>query len=66
MTAKQVAGLAERRIRQIQALPEHPRRAALANLRRGVGRALPRARGGDPRSANPVVVDGHSSPHTRG
>ena len=39
MTAKQVAGLAERRIRQIQALPEHPRRAALANLRRGVGRA---------------------------
>ncbi len=39
MTAKEVAGLAERRIRQIQALPEHPRRAALANLRRGIGRS---------------------------
>lgn len=39
MIAKQVAGLVERRIRQIQAMPEHPRWAALANLRRGVGRA---------------------------
>lgn len=39
MTAKEVAGLAERRIRQIQTLPEHPRRAALANLRRGIGRS---------------------------
>ena len=39
MIAKQIAGLVERRIRQIQGLPEHPRRAALANLRRGIGRA---------------------------
>lgn len=38
MIAKQVAGLVERRIRQIQGMPEHPRRAALANLRRGAGR----------------------------
>lgn len=38
MIAKQVAGLVERRIRQIQGMSEHPRRAALANLRRGVGR----------------------------
>ena len=39
MIAKQIAGLVERRIQQIQGLPEHPRRAALANLRRGIGRA---------------------------
>ena len=39
MIAKQIDGLVERRIRQIQGLPEHPRRAALANLRRGIGRA---------------------------
>ena len=38
MIAKQVAGLVERRIRQIQGMPEHPRGAALANLRRGIGR----------------------------
>ncbi len=38
MMAKQVAGIVERHIQRIQGLPEHPRRAALANLRCGVGR----------------------------
>ncbi len=30
---------AARRLRRLQSLPEHPQKAALANLRRGVGRA---------------------------
>lgn len=39
MIAQQVYGITERRIRRIWKMPEHPRRAALAELRRGIGRA---------------------------
>ena len=39
MTAQQVADTVSRQIHRLQGLPEHPRKAALANLRRGVGRA---------------------------
>lgn len=38
-TAREVGSTVDRRIRRLQSLSEHPRRAALANLRRGVGRA---------------------------
>ena len=37
--AREVGSTVDRRIRRLQSLSEHPRRAALANLRRGVGRA---------------------------
>lgn len=38
-TAREVGSTVDRRIRRLQSLSEHPRRAVLANLRRGVGRA---------------------------
>lgn len=49
MIAQQIAGIAEQQIRRIQKMPEHPRKAALANLRRGIGRVpgeLPELWGG--------------------
>ena len=38
MKAQQVASTVTGQINRLQRLPEHPRKAALANLRRGVGR----------------------------
>ena len=35
---EQVKNQVRQKIKQLQDLPEHPRKAALANLRRGVGR----------------------------
>ena len=66
MIAKQIAGLVERRIRQIQGLPEHPRRAALANLRRGIGRApgeLPELWGSFLQEMPPGVFQPQWQPH---
>lgn len=39
MMAQQISDFVGCQIRQIQAMPEHPRRAVLANFRRGVNRA---------------------------
>ncbi len=37
MIAQQVADMVSRQIHRLQTLPEHPRKGALANLRRGIG-----------------------------
>jgi len=39
MNARKIHGYVAGQIQKIQALPEHPNKATLANLRRGIGRA---------------------------
>ena len=38
MIADQVVHTVERQLQRLQSLPEHPKRAALAKLRKGIGR----------------------------
>ena len=38
MNARKIHGYVAGQIQKIQALPEHPNKAMLANLRRGIGR----------------------------